>query len=151
MNITIRPIEDADLRRCAEVFALTFRAAPYNDQWTTEAAERKLAMLRDRGPRYAPCAEVDGEIVGAAFARESAWWAGKCVVIEELFVHPQAQGLGAGRALLNEIETRAKAQGAIGMWLLANREANAFTFYRRAGFREIREVAVMAKLFPEAP
>ena len=52
-----------------------------------------------------------------------------------IYLGPQAQGLGIGRALLRDLEARVRARGRDGLWLNVWQEApQALAFYRREGF-----------------
>ena len=147
----VRPVQETDLDRCAEIFAQAFTSAPYHDKWSRRDARRKLEKLWQVEPDYAFCAEAAGRSIGAVFGRVSSWWVGDCLVVEELFVHPDHQGSGAGKALMEAVETRAKERGVDGMWLIANRRASALDFYKRLGLVEAPDVAVMLKQFPDCP
>ena len=150
-DVDVRPLAEDDLDRCAELFAVAFAAKPYNDEWTHRDAYEKLHKLWRIEPNYAFCAEDESDVVGAIFARVSSWWVGDCVVIEEIFVHPRRQRQGIGAALFEAVETHAKQQGVIGMWLIANQNAPAMEFYKRHGLTEGPDVSVMVKQFPDCP
>ena len=76
-------------------------------------------------------------------------WVGECVVIEELFVHPEYQRMGVGSRLMAVIEVQARDRGAKGMWLIANQRAPAYPFYEQQGFRCPPDVALLLKDFAE--
>ena len=149
MTVAIRPVEEHDVERCAELFALAFAVPPYENHWDRDVAERKLTKLWRIDPHYCLCAHVSGLMVGAVFARLDDWWVGECVVVEELFVHPRYQRMGVGSALMEAIEAQARDRGAKGMWLVANQKASAYPFYERQGFRCPPDVALMLKEFTE--
>lgn len=78
--------------------------------------------------------------IGCGGIREldAATSAPRRVEVKHLWVQPRARGLGAGRALLAELERRAIARGATHLVLDTNasqREAEAL--YRSSGFDEI--------------
>ena len=149
MSVEIRPIEQDDIQRCAELFALAFAAPPYENHWDQEVAEEKLTKLWRIDPPYCLCACASGPMVGAVFARLDHWWVGECVVVEELFVHPEYQRVGVGSSLMATIEKQARDRGAKGMWLVANRQAAAYPFYEQQGFRRPPDVALLLKDFTE--
>lgn len=149
MTVAIRPIEEHDIERCAELFALAFSAPPYENHWDQEVAEAKLTKLWRIDPPYCLCAHVSGLLIGAVFARLDHWWVGECVVVEELFVHPEYQRVGVGSELMAAIEGQARRRGAKGMWLVANQKASAYPFYVRQGFCRPPDVALLLKDFSE--
>jgi GNAT superfamily N-acetyltransferase len=58
--------------------------------------------------------------------------------IKRMWVAPEARGLGLGRRLLSELETRAAARGVRTLRLETNRVlAEAISLYRSAGYREV--------------
>ncbi|MEU4394676.1 GNAT family N-acetyltransferase [Kribbella sp. NPDC023855] len=64
--------------------------------------------------------QVERELVGA-------------FEVDELAVHPESQGLGLGRAVLNSLSAGEPS------WLLtAHRAVDTVAFYRRIGWRELR-------------
>jgi diamine N-acetyltransferase len=55
-----------------------------------------------------------------------------------LYVQPQAQGAGVGRALLKSAEGCARAARTTGLWLSAwEHNTRALSFYRRQGYRDV--------------
>lgn len=59
--------------------------------------------------------------------------------IKRMWVSPAARGLGAGRRLLAELETRAASHGAAVVRLETNRAlSEAISLYRSSGYREVR-------------
>ncbi len=54
--------------------------------------------------------------------------------LNKLYVLPEAQGTGAGKALLNKSIEVAKAAGSSSLFLQVNKLNNAYTFYLKKGF-----------------
>ena len=73
-------------------------------------------------------AEEAGEVVGVCATREGR--------VEQLYVLPDAQGRGVGRALLDA--AKARSGGHLQLWTFA-RNARARRFDAAAGFAEVRE------------
>lgn len=143
---TIRPVEEADLSACAEIFAAVFAVPPYTDRWDPGDAESKLRKLRSIDPDCCLCADEAGQVLGALFARRDRWWIGDCLIVEELFVEMRHQDRGVGTALMEAIEAKARAEGAVGLWLTSNNRAPALRFYERRGFAGSSEVTVLIKM-----
>ena len=59
--------------------------------------------------------------------------------LNKLYVLPEAQGTGAGKALLNKCIEVAKAAGSNSLFLQVNKLNNAYTFYLKKGFIKERE------------
>lgn len=58
--------------------------------------------------------------------------------LHKLYVLPEAQGSGAGRALLDAVEARAAAAGHRAVEFNVNKHNPAIAFYERCGYRVIR-------------
>ncbi|HMN45405.1 MAG TPA: GNAT family N-acetyltransferase [Povalibacter sp.] len=55
-----------------------------------------------------------------------------------LYVQPQAQGRGLGRALLQRVERGAREAGSAGVWLSAwERNTRALSFYKRQRYEDV--------------
>ena len=72
----------------------------------------------------------DGQLLGTASLEGDQ--------LKALFVHPKAQGLGIGRALLGAVTEIARSRGAGVVQLQSS--LTAIGFYRAQGFRGIREI-----------
>ena len=59
--------------------------------------------------------------------------------LNKLYVLPEAQGTGAGKALLNKCIEVAKAAGSNSLFLQVNKLNTAYTFYLKKGFIKERE------------
>jgi ribosomal protein S18 acetylase RimI-like enzyme len=83
---------------------------------------------------YAVVAEAEGEAVGFAAAQYEAW--SRRMLLWHVYVAPQWQGRGVGRALIQEIETLARSAGARCLRTeTQNTNHPAIRFYQRIGFR----------------
>jgi GNAT superfamily N-acetyltransferase len=59
--------------------------------------------------------------------------------LNKLYVLPEAQGTGAGKALLNKSIEVAKKAGSTSLFLQVNKLNNAYTFYLKKGFIKERD------------
>lgn len=104
----------------------------------SEEAHKNLGQgLRENANAFVLFGLLEGEIVGAAVCVWSfSTFAGKpSVNLHDFSVLPSAQGKGVGTALLEELETRAKARGCAKMTLEVHASnEGAQKLYRRAGF-----------------
>ena len=103
-----------------------------------ESARQNLgAGLRGHPNAFVLFGRLAGEIVGAAVCVWSfSTFAGKpSVNLHDFSVLPEAQGRGVGSALLEELESRARARGAakVTLEVVATNEG-ARRLYTRAGF-----------------
>lgn len=105
-------------------------------RYTPEAMQ---AATADGAMRYL-LAEVDGRPVG--YAADGAGAAPREWKLHQLYVVPEQQGAGLGRALMAAVEERARRHGATTLVLTVNkRNERARRIYERAGFT-VREAKV---------
>lgn len=128
---TIRPATDADreaiwtvhVRAIRETCSRVYPADQIRAWSDLLSPASYIDVLRNR---VVVVAEDDKAVIGFgqldAAKRE----------IEAVYVLPDRQGQGVGRALLQELESRAKTAGIDKLWLSAT--LNAVPFYERAGF-----------------
>jgi L-amino acid N-acyltransferase YncA len=144
---TIRDATEADLPRILEI--TNEAIANTTAVWSLVPAtlETRRAWLLERRNRGFPVlvAEQGGAVVGFASYGDFRPWEGYLHTVEHsLYVDPDAQGRGVGRALLAALIERAEAQGKHAM--IAGIEADnaaSVALHRRAGFEEaglLREV-----------
>ena len=105
--------------------AIASGIAEFWNEWSLGSAARSGRML---------VAERDGAVVGVL---ESDTMADGRPVVWKLYVSPEAQGGGIGRALLDAHLARLRAEGASELWL-EHLEGNtaAEAFYERVGFEQ---------------
>jgi phosphinothricin acetyltransferase len=111
---TIRDATEADLPRILEI--ANEAIANTTAVWSLAPAtpETRKAWLLDRRGRGFPVlvADRDGAVLGFASYGDFRPWDGYLHTVEHsLYVHPEAQGRGVGRALLAALVERAGAQG----------------------------------------
>lgn len=98
------------------------------EAWLSGPLPAGFAKLIDAGTAFV--AESDGHLLGYGALDLPAR------KVEAVFVDPAAFGLGAGRALLQAVESRAAVEGVY--TLLVSSSLNAETFYAAAGYVALR-------------
>lgn len=91
-------------------------------------------------------AESVGAIIGMVTYNEIYMTAlgGPVFAVQDLFVEPEHRKLGAGRALIAEVAAVAIAKGIPLIELNVRDDNPARKFYRRAGFRHLKECLTYA-------
>lgn len=103
-----------------------------------EASEADVAAaLFGESPRaFCDIAEADGKPVGFAlwFYSYSTFRGRHGIYLEDLFVVPEARGLGAGKALLRRLAQRCREEGLARLeWAVLDWNAPAIAFYDSLG------------------
>lgn len=133
-EITIRPMRDADAaqmlaihERAVRISCATGLAPEIVEAWLRDRDHEGFLRARDAGGETYLIGERRG--LRAAYA---SWLPGQLV---SLFVDPDHQGHGIGRALLAACEAEAAESGA--PILKVNATLNARSFYESAGYRPL--------------
>ncbi len=139
--LLVRPGTDADVPAITAIYAHavlhgsgTFELDALS---TVDMALRRSAVLARGWPWLV--AERDGRVLGYAYANDFRPRPAYRFCLEDsIYVDPQAQGGGVGRALLTELVARCEARGARQMLAVIGDSANAgsIALHRTAGFRD---------------
>lgn len=146
MALAIRPATPDDLPLIAELI----RALADYEKLAHEVRYDE-ATLGEKlfGPRpYAEVliGEIDGAPMGFAlfFHNFSTFEGRPGIYLEDLFVRPEARGLGLGKALLAELARIAVERGCARLeWWVLDWNAPSIGFYRSLGARPMDEWTVM--------
>ena len=136
MSLTIRPAAPSD----APVIHSFIRALAEYEKLLHEVVATEADVVRDLfgdHPRlFCDIAEADGAPVGFAiwFYNYSTFAGRHGIWLEDLFVVPQARGLGAGKALLRRLAQRCEAEGLKRLeWAVLDWNAPSIAFYDSLG------------------
>ncbi|MFC3165376.1 GNAT family N-acetyltransferase [Ciceribacter thiooxidans] len=131
-RVLIRPMTEADAESVGEVGFAAWAANPVLNDFGTEMPEcvhRAFCDFAATGSPVILVAERAGEIVGWT-ARE-----GDADYVSDLWVHPDHQGRGAGRALLEHVFSLMRGEGIERARIATHaRNAGAIRLYERCGF-----------------
>jgi GNAT superfamily N-acetyltransferase len=123
---------------------LTFYKASLAQDVTDTTWER---LLDPAQPMYGLAALLDGGIVGIVhyLYHRSTWTAGDYCYLQDLFTAEKARNYGVGRALIEAVAEKAKADGASRVyWLTHETNTSAQALYdkvaARSGFIQYRRV-----------
>jgi ribosomal protein S18 acetylase RimI-like enzyme len=130
---------EGDLQVAAELFREYAAGLDFSLEY--QGFEQEMAQLPGR---YAPprgcilLAWADGTAIGCVALREIKLGGepGPLCEMKRLYVRPSARGLGAGRALCEELIARARSMGYVAMKLDTSEDMHAAkSVYTRLGFR----------------
>jgi GNAT superfamily N-acetyltransferase len=145
-GILIRPFTAADRPAWEPLWQgyLTF----YRSSLAREVTDTTWARLVDPSElMHGLAAVLDGEIVGIVhyLYHRSTWTIGNYCYLQDLFTSEKARNRGAGRALIEAVYERAKADGASRVyWLTHETNTAAQALYdkvaARSGFIQYRKL-----------
>lgn len=134
----------ADIVRCAQLFCRAFNAAPWNDQWTSETAQKRLNQFMDTSTSYGLLMEEDGELIAFILGQHEQYYDGPRFCIQEFCCG--RQGGGYGTKLLTALEDRLKQQGVVRICLMTIRGDATEGYYGRRGYITEQDNVWMYKL-----
>ena len=142
MAINIRPAtpDDAELiLRFITDLAIYEKA---EHEVKTDAAGIRDSLFAEGSTAHGLICENDGQPIGYAvyFFNYSTWLGKHGLYLEDLYVSPEARGLGAGKALLRHLAQLAVARGCGRFeWSVLDWNTPAIDFYESFGARQQSE------------
>ena len=141
MRLTIRPATATDRPELAKMLGevvATFESlapAPFPDAPTPEDLWRTAGLSFTENPVCATLIpEVDGRIAGYLAYHFGVWETYAALFVAGLYVRPEFQRAGIGRALMAEAVKLAKARGATHVtWEVWRLNPRAVAFYQSLG------------------
>ena len=130
---------------CAELYAQTFNAPPWNDKWTVETASARLQEFVGHKRFFGFTLWEAGTLVGAVFCRAQTFYFGEEAYVDELFISPDCQRKGRGTALMQAVEAYAKEHSLVSITLLTSKEMPSFRFYEKLGWKHSKSMVFMHK------
>lgn len=120
----------------------------YKSTLTPEVTDTTWRRLNDSAePMHGLFAVLDGKIVGIVhyLYHRSTWSTGNYCYLQDLFTMEEARGRGVGRALIEAVYEKARADGASRVyWLTHETNTDAQALYdkvaARSGFIQYRKV-----------
>jgi len=107
-ELIIRGVQPKDLVALADIYVKVYTAFDVGETWTQKSALQMLKDLDTRDHSVSVLAEVDGKIVGGAFADSKSWEGKRVMEAKEIFVDPEYQQRGIGTELAKERLHRAE-------------------------------------------
>jgi aminoglycoside 6'-N-acetyltransferase I len=138
----IEPLREGHLDECARLFVSTFNAEPWNQSWTLETAQKKLAWTL-RVPGFLGWVSLDDRIVAFAAGYRQQEDEGEVFYLAILCVGPKAQGTGVGSRLTDHLEEQLANGGVNKVYLITHKGTPAESFYRKRGYKVSDEDIMM--------
>ena len=131
---TVRHYQPADLAACGAVFCSAFAGEPWNERWSQEIAETRIAELTGTALSLGYVYEERGQILGFAAGRTVTYLYGKEYVIDEFCISAGIQGKGIGSAMMRQITEEMTDAGFAGIVLNTTKGYPSERFYLKNGF-----------------
>ena len=131
---TVRHYQPADLAACGAVFCSAFACEPWNERWSQEIAETRIAELTGTALSLGYVYEERGKILGFAAGRTVTYLYGKEYVIDEFCISAEMQGKGIGSAMMRQITAEMTDAGFAGIVLNTTKGYPSERFYLKNGF-----------------
>lgn len=142
----IRKIGVENKDEIKEVIRKSFSEEPWNDDWQDEAQfDLYMLDLIDNKNSLPLGLYENGELIGVSLGRIKHWYGGTEYWIDDLAIHPKAQGKGCGSHFLDLIEEYLKSENIVGIVLLTKRGIPAYHMYKKKNFVELTERVVFEK------
>jgi aminoglycoside 6'-N-acetyltransferase I len=138
----IEPLREGHLDECARLFVSTFNAEPWNQRWTLETAQKKLAWTLGV-PGFLGWVSLDDRIVAFAAGYRQQEDEGEVFYLAILCVGPKAQGTGVGSRLTDHLEEQLANGGVNKVYLITHKGTPAESFYSKRGYKVSDEDIMM--------
>ena len=146
-DTTIRPLKPSDI---ADVMQL-HRELGWNPAFKADGStlKQRLESLITEDDALLLVAEVNGQVVGYIHGEIVTYllFAGREMLVSELFVKEKARAAGVGKALLAAIEAQAVQRKCFRISVLNSRERESYKrgFYPSLGYEERSQTANFTK------
>lgn len=147
IDITIRPLQPSDI---ADVMQL-HRELGWNPAFKADGStlKQRLEALITEDDALLLVAEVNDQVVGYIHGEIVTYllFAGREMLVSELFVKEKARAAGVGKALLGAIEAQAVQRKCFRISVLNSRERESYKrgFYPSLGYEERSQTANFTK------
>jgi len=142
----IQPYQKEDLPGCVQMLMAAYNGEPWRNHWTEETGSRYLSEYADAAHFVGWVALEEGRLAGALFGHRKVWWTQDELFVDELFVHPDFQGKGHGKRLLQTAQEHCANNGLAGVTLLTDRHMPSLAFYQQNGYSVGDHVIFMYKV-----
>ena len=141
----IRNLTKEDLEECSVLYTQVFNGEPWNDEWTTESATKRLQDIFISANFLGFVYVNEGKIIGSVLGNLEHFYDGIHYNLREMFISSELQGNGAGSILMNSLEKELSNLGVNTIILFTSKGNRTSNFYIKNGFSEYFTMAMMGK------
>lgn len=146
MNFLYKQIDSNMVDEIVELYIESFNSPPWNDNWTSETAYKRLFPLIGADRFWGLCAHKEGKMCGFIMGVFEQYCDDTEFAIKEFSVKNTGRGQGIGSKLFLELETRLRNIGVSRITLLTLRGNLTEHFYEKNGFRTDSKIICMNKI-----
>lgn len=142
----VKKLEEHMIKDCVDLFISTFSKEPWNDVY--ESRDQVISFFKHHFYNnyfLGYVAIIDGKIQGLSIGMRKPWIKGLEYYIDEFCINHSLQRKGIGSEFLKEIEIDIKKEGINGIILNTEREFPSYKFYKKNGFEDFGDLAIMGK------
>ena len=139
-----RMYKESDIEGLATAMSKAYSDEPWNEQWSSERAIRRVQAIVGNYQSIGLAAEDEGVIVGGLLGFVDPYADEDFFYVSEIFVVPEYKKQGIGRNLIRKLEEEIKKRG-ISVVQLMSIEPNE-VFYGKCGLSK-DDVSVLFKRY----
>ncbi len=139
-----RMYKESDIEGLATAMSKAYSEEPWNEQWSSERAIRRVQAIVGNYQSIGLAAEEEGVIVGGLLGFVDPYADEDFFYVSEIFVVPEYKKQGIGRNLIRKLEEEIKKRG-ISVVQLMSIEPNE-VFYGKCGLSK-DDVSVLFKRY----
>ena len=139
-----RMYKESDIEGLAIAMSKAYSEEPWNEQWSSERAVRRVQAIVGNYQSIGLAAEEEGVIVGGLLGFVDPYADEDFFYVSEIFVVPEYKKQGIGRNLIRKLEEEIKERG-ISVVQLMSIEPNE-VFYGKCGLSK-DDVSVLFKRY----
>ena len=134
MSISIDFFPSDNLEEGARLYRAVFNKPPWNDDWTIETAQMRLAQITETPGYRGYSATLDEDLVGLVMGNLEQWYTGNHFYLKEMCVRPFQQRRGIGTMLMEYLIEELQSENVERVYLLTMQESPAREFHEDNGF-----------------
>ena len=140
-----REITPEDIEELAALFVEAFHAPPWTEDWTKEAAAKRLHQMIHVEDFCGLCACENHEICGMILGCMEQYYNGTVFQIREFCIKNTQRGNGLGSKLFRKFEERLKEKGVTEINLVTRKGDLTEHFYEKQGVITYADMVIMGK------
>ena len=133
------------IKEIAEIYVDAFNCEPWNDEWTTYSASKRISQMINCEGFDGLVVYEDEKLIGMILGNHEYYYNGMHFNIKEFCVDLKLRGKGMGSKLFEEFIKRLKSRGIDEVILLTSKTVGTEGFYKKHGFKSFEGIVMMGK------